>query len=85
MNLSGFGVMAPGSSSASWLALRPFSGSDCTVLAGQHLADGGRLGLEHGRLRGHLDGVLEGADLHLQVDAGDLLRLERDRPGWTSS
>ncbi len=33
VNVSGFGVIAPGSSSASWFGLRPFSGSDCIVCA----------------------------------------------------
>ena len=75
----GLTVIAPGSSSASWPVLRPFRGSDCTVLpeiTSPTVADSV---CSDRRLAHDLDRVLDRAHLHLEVEARDLLRLERDR------
>ena len=46
-----------------------------------HLADRGRLRLQDRGLSGHLDGLGDGTDRHLEVETGHLPRLERDGLG----
>ena len=81
VNEPGFGVIAPGSSSGSWPAFRPFSGSVRQRRPGNDLAHGRRLGLQDLRFALDLDGFLDPTELQLDVDAADLLRLELNRLG----
>ena len=71
--------MVPGSSSASWPVLRPFSGSDCTVspemTSPTVVVSVCRIGV----LPVDLDRLLDGADRHPEVEPDHLPGFEHDR------
>ena len=81
MNEPGFGVSAPGSGSASWPELRPFSGSAVSVVPEMTSPTIAGLGLQDLRLALDLDSLLDAAELETDVDAADLPRLELNRLG----
>ena len=71
--------MVPGSSSASWPVLRPFSGSDCTVLPEITSPTVVDSVCRIGEAAVTSTVSCDRADRHPEVEAGDLPGLERDR------